>query len=176
MSRINDRITIREARPADAELISVLGAVTFYEAYFEQDDPPDLAEYILASFAVERIRAEIERPAATFFVAYLDDRAVGYAKLRDEERHESVRGDRAVELQRIYLVERVFGRGVGEILLRHCLDAARARGYETLWLGVWQENPRAIRFYEKHGFVRRGTLKFPYGDAVGINLVMEKAL
>ena len=45
-----------------------------------------------------------------------------------------------------------------------------------LWLGVWEENPRALRFYEKHGFERVGTLEFPYADTVGVNAVMQLEL
>jgi diamine N-acetyltransferase len=170
------KIEIRRADAADAELVSVLGAVTFYEAYFEQDDPPDLANYIHESFALTKIRAEIEDKHAEFFIIFLDKHAVGYAKLRTDSKAEGVKNERAIELQRIYVVERVFGRGVGARLLKHCLEAARERGFETLWLGVWEENRRARKFYEKHGFRRVGTLTFPYGDAVGINFVLEKVL
>jgi Acetyltransferases len=169
-----EKISIRQATVNDANLISVLGAVTFYEAYFEQDDPSDLANYIAEAFAPEKIRAEIENPDSTFFIVFLENYAVGYAKLRAGEKHESVESENAVELQRIYLVERVFGKGVGEILLRHCVETARRKGFDTLWLGVWQENRRALKFYAKHGFKQVGTLTFPYGKTVGTNLVLQK--
>jgi diamine N-acetyltransferase len=168
-----DPIEIREAAPTDARLISVLGTVTFYEAYFEQDDPQDLAKYIYEAFEPEKIRAEIVDENATFFIIYLNGHAVGYAKLREDSEAGCVKNETAVELQRIYLVERVFGQGVGEILLKHCLEIARTRGFETLWLGVWEENRRAQRFYEKQGFRRVGELKFPYGETVGTNFVLE---
>lgn len=169
-------VEIRQADAGDAKLVSVLGAVTFYEAYFEQDAPADMARYIHESFNLEKIRAEIEDDAATFFIVYRNGCAVGYAKMRAGSKVECVKTKNSVELQRIYLVERVFGKGVGKILLNHCLDFARAKGFETLWLGVWEQNPRAIRFYEKHGFRQVGTITFPYGDTDGTNLVMEKNL
>ena len=68
------------------------------------------------------------------------------------------------------------GKGLGALLLKHCLEAAKSKGFKTLWLGVWEENRRAQRFYEKHGFKRVGTLTFPYGDTVGTNFVLEKVL
>ena len=176
MNNLAGKIEIRRARVSDAGLVSVLGAVTFYEAYFEQDDPHSLAEYIRESFAPDEIRAQIEDENAEFYIIFLDQNAVGYAKLRTGSKADGIESENSVELQRIYVVERVFGKGVGERLLRHCLETARARGFETLWLGVWEENRRAQRFYEKHGFRRVGTLTFPYGDTVGINHVMEKSL
>ena len=176
MNDLAGQIEIRRAVPSDAGLISLLGAVTFYEAYFEQDEPDSLADYIHEAFAPNKIRAEIEGADAEFFIIFRNGRAVGYAKLRTGSKADGIESENSVELQRIYVVERVFGKGVGERLLRHCLETARARGFETLWLGVWEENRRAQRFYEKHGFRRVGTLTFPYGDTVGINHVMEKSL
>jgi diamine N-acetyltransferase len=176
MNDFAGKIKIRRAAAADAQLVSVLGTVTFYEAYFEQDDPHNLAEYIRESFAAEKVRAEIEDENTLFFIIFLDGRAVGYAKMRTDSEHECVNNETAVELQRIYIVERVFGKGVGERLLNHCLETAKSKGFETLWLGVWEENRRAQRFYEKHGFRRVGTLTFPYGEEVGTNFVLEKVL
>jgi len=171
-----DQIEIRRANAADAKLISVLGAVTFYEAYFEQDSPADLANYIHESFNLDKICAEIEDANATFFIIYQNNHAVGYAKLREDSTVDCVNNKTAIELQRIYVIEKVFGKGIGEILLKHCLEIAKEKGFKTLWLGVWEENRRAQRFYEKHGFRRVGTLTFPYGETVGINFVLEKVL
>jgi diamine N-acetyltransferase len=170
------QIEIRRADVSDAGLVSVLGTVTFYEAYFEQDDPYSLTDYIHESFAPDKIRAEIEDKNALFFIIFLNQHAVGYAKLRTDSELDCIKNETAIELQRIYVVERVFGKGIGERLLKHCLEAAKSNGFETLWLGVWEENKRGQRFYEKHGFRRVGTLTFPYGESVGINFVLEKVL
>lgn len=170
---MSTEITIRRAHAGDARLISALATVTFFEAYFEQDDPPDLANYLAESFSADIIAEELADPETYFFLIHRGRPAVGYAKLRDKEPHASVTSRNAIELQRIYAVERVWGRGVGEKLLNHCIDFAREMGRDVLWLGVWEENPRAVRFYEKNGFKRVGTLEFPYADSVGINAVMQ---
>lgn len=169
MSEARQDVSIRKATPADVALLSSLSVVTFYEAYFEQDDPHDLSNYLAENFTTEAIEAEMEH--STYFIAFRRGRAVGYAKLRDGEPHESVAGN-AIELQRIYLVERVWGTGIGDILL----DEARAMGKDVLWLGVWEENRRGLSFYGRHGFERVGTLTFPYADSVGINAVMQISL
>ena len=169
-------IAIKPASTADAKLICVLGAVSFYEAYFEQDDAHDLANYIHESFELEKIRAEIEDQNAAFFIIYADEKAVGYAKLREGSKVDCIKSENSIELQRIYVIERVYGTGIGESLLKHCLETARQRGFETLWLGVWEENTRAQKFYAKYGFSRVGEITFPYGKTVGINFVLEKVL
>ena len=174
MTKTNEKISIRKALAAeDAKLVAVLGAVTFYEAYYEHDDPADLAGYIADAFSTKRIRAEMESPHAAFFIIYADERAVGYAKMRTDSRADCIEEENSIELQRIYILERVFGRGIGETLLKHCLETARRKGFRTLWLGVWEENLRAQRFYIKHGFRRVGTLSFPYGGGEGVNFVKK---
>lgn len=172
----SENVSIVQASVEDANLIAVLGAVTFYEAYVEQDEPPDLANYIVQSFNPAIIQNELENLNSTFFLVYLNDLAVGYAKLRENNKIECITEENAIELQRIYIIERVYGRGVGEILLNHCLEMAKQKGYKTLWLSVWEENSRAIRFYEKQEFKRVGKMTFPYGSTVGTNLVMKKML
>lgn len=172
----SSKIKIRRATPEDAVLISVLATATFYEAYFEQDEPADLAEYIRASFAIEALRNELNDPNNSFHVILHDKKAVGYAKLVDGSSHPSITAKYPVELKRIYLLERVWGTGIGEKLLKHCVETAREMGGTSIWLGVWEENQRGQSFYKKHGFVQTGTLEFPYGNSVGINLVMEKPL
>ncbi|MBK9155710.1 MAG: GNAT family N-acetyltransferase [Chloracidobacterium sp.] len=171
-----DQVEIRQATIDDCLLVSALATVTFYEAYFEQDTPADLANYLYESFSVEQVTAELSDPGTTFFIAFRDGKAVGYAKLLDGSTADGVEGDRPVELKRIYLVERVWGTGIGERLLAHCEASARELGHDVLWLGVWQENRRGQSFYGKHGFRKVGTITFPYGDSVGTNDVMMKDL
>ena len=166
-------VSIRKATEVDVPLLSVLATVTFYEAYFEQDDPHDLSNYLTENFSQEVIAEAVDSPDLTFLIAFRGEQAVGYARLRDGDPHESVANKNAVELQRIYLVERQWGKGVGEILLERCIAEAKRMGKEVMWLGVWEENRRGLSFYAKHGFARVGTLTFPYGDSVGINAVMQ---
>lgn len=176
MNNTSANIEIRLADALDARLISVLATTTFYEAYFEQDAPHDLAGYIGESFDLDKIKHELADPHSTFFIVLRREKAVGYAKLIADSRDPSITTARTIELKRIYILERVWRKGVGESLLEHCLKTAKQLGNESIWLGVWERNERARAFYEKQGFVQTGTLEFPYGDSVGINLVMEKRL
>jgi GNAT superfamily N-acetyltransferase len=174
---LSERLSIRRAQFEEANLIAVLGSATFYEAYYEQDAPLALASYILESFSVAQIRIELESPGSEFFIIFLDEKAVGYAKLREDPPAPGVTSENAMELQRFYAVERVWGKGLAEILLNYVLDEARSKGFDTLWLGVWEENIRGRRFYEKHGFTDTGgRLEFVYDAGVGINIVMEKRI
>jgi len=166
-------LSIRQAQISDANIICALGVTTFYEAYFEQDESGDLANYVLESFNPAQIATELNDANSTFFIAESNGKAVGYAKLRENLPVDCLKNENAVELHRIYILERAKGKGVGNELMNRCFKAARAKGYETIWLGVWERNAAALRFYEKTGFVKVGELEFPYGNAVGTNYVMK---
>jgi diamine N-acetyltransferase len=171
----NDKITTRSADADDANLIAVLGSATFYEAYFEQDIPAALANYILESFSPDQIRQEMNEAGSEFIILFQDEKAAGYAKLRQDPPGPGVTSRNSVELQRFYLAERVWGTGLAERLLERVLGRAGEQGFDMLWLGVWTENKRAQRFYEKHGFADTGgRLEFVYDAGIGINVVMER--
>ncbi|MDQ3220808.1 MAG: GNAT family N-acetyltransferase [Acidobacteriota bacterium] len=176
MANSEKKITIREANASDAVLISILAATTFYEAYFEQDESTNLAGYISQSFGLNKIQSELADPAISFALIFLSEKAVGYAKLEKDSTLGCIKGHNTIELKRIYVLERVYGKGVGSKLLEYCLSLAKDRGFESLWLQVWEQNPRAQRFYEKYGFEEVGTVNVPYGDVMGTNLVLEKSL
>jgi len=169
-------LTIRKAETSDAKLISVLGTTTFYEAYCEQDDSADLAEYVNEAFNLTQIESELNDADSTFFIAELGGNAVAYAKLRENSRAECLKDENAIELQRIYVLRHIKGKGVGFALIRKCFEAAREKDYETIWLGVWEENLAAQGFYKKLGFKRVGELYFPYGSEVGTNFVLKREL
>jgi ribosomal protein S18 acetylase RimI-like enzyme len=166
-------VSIRKAGLSDVKIVSALAITTFYEAYFEQDDSKNLAGYVLESFSPEQIEKQLADKNSTFFIAEVGRGAVGYAKMRENAPAECVRGENTVEIQRIYILEKMKGKGVGDALMRKCFDEARRKGYESVWLGVWEENHRAQRFYRKYGFEKVGTIEFPYGDVIGRNHVLK---
>ncbi len=166
-------LSIRQADVSDTIIISALGVTTFYEAYFEQDEANDLANYVLENFSPAQIETELNDTDSTFFIAELNDKAVGYAKLRENSTIDCLKNENAVELHRIYILERAKGKGVGGRLLNRCFEMAQSKGYKTIWLGVWEQNSTALKFYKKLGFVKVGELEFPYGKTVGTNYVLK---
>lgn len=164
-------VTIRPATTDDINILAALGTTTCYEAYFELDPSSDLADYCARIYSPENIRTEFNDPNSTYFIAEINDRAVGFAKLRENNRVDCLGDAHAIELQRIYVLERLKGQNVGKALITRCLDSAREKGYDTLWLGVWEKNMRAQRFYEKIGMNNIGTTDFSDGKNSFINFV-----
>ncbi|MDQ3799535.1 MAG: GNAT family N-acetyltransferase [Acidobacteriota bacterium] len=157
-------VEIRRAETKDAVLLAALGATTNYETYFETDEPEDLANYIADFFNPQAMKIELEDRNNSFFIAEINGKAVGYAKLRAGQPAECVKGENTIELHRIYVLEKMTRHGIGRILLQRCLDEAKAGGFDTLWLAVFELNPRAVEFYKKFGFERAGDTGFYYGE------------
>lgn len=172
---MND-VTIRRGTVEDAGLLSELAARTFSETFAADNTPEDLAEYVATSFNVAQLTSELEDPASTFLIAEVDGNAAGYARLHDGEPEKCIEGPNPVELVRLYVLREWLGRGVGEQLMRACLDAARQAGHETIWLGVWGRNGRAQAFYRKWNFRSVGEHVFPLGSDLQRDIVMERAL
>lgn len=169
-------LIIRQATISDVHIISALGITTCYEAYFELDPSKDLAEYCVNFFNLQQITAEFEDANSTFLLAEFDGKAVGYAKLREGKKIECLLGKNAIEVQRIYILEKMKGRRIGESLMNRCFEIGKEKGYETLWLGVWDKNLLAQKFYEKIGMKIIGTTDFSDGKNEFINLVFAKEI
>jgi ribosomal protein S18 acetylase RimI-like enzyme len=169
-------ITLRRATLDDANLLSQLGAQTFQETFAADNTPEDMAAYLASNFSIAQQTAELNDPASSFLIAEVDGIAAGYAKLHGGQPAEGIEGTRPIELVRIYVSAEWLGRGVGESLMRACLDEARAAGYKTIWLGVWERNTRAQAFYRKWDFRAVGEHVFQLGSDAQTDVLMERPI
>ena len=169
-------VTIRRANSDDANLLAELGAHTFQQTFAADNTSEDMAAYLALHFSVGQQTAEIAHPASTFMIAEVDGQAAGYAKLHAGEPPNEIEGTRPIELVRLYVSQEWLGRGVGEALMRACLDEARNSGHETLWLGVWERNARAQAFYRKWDFRAVGEHIFQLGEDMQRDILMERGL
>src|ERR1044072_6435632 len=104
---MKQEVKLRRDDSRDANLLAALGGTTNYETYFETDDPQDLAKYIADYFNPQAMKAELEDENSTFFIAEINGKAVGYAKLREGEPAECVKDENIVELARLYVLEKM---------------------------------------------------------------------
>ena len=169
-------LTIRHGTLADADLLSEFGALTFTETFAADNSPENLAAYLATSFNVAQQTVELEDPSSTFLIAEVDGRAAGYAMLHEGEPEKDVKGANPIELVRLYVSRDWLGRGIGEQLMRACIDEARQTGHETIWLGVWERNARAQAFYRKWNFRPVGEHVFELGSDLQRDIVMERTL
>ncbi len=166
---------IRIATLAD---VAPLAEQTFRDTFAADNSAEDMDAYVRTSLSLDQLRAEIEDATNTFLLAFASDaqRPVGYAKFRTSTADPNVSGPRPVELERLYVDQRALGHGVGAAIMQACLDRARAAGFETMWLGVWEHNERAKAFYAKWAFRTVGSHVFQLGADAQTDLIMQRPL
>lgn len=157
--------TIRHATPSDAAALAELGARTFRDAFGEQNRAEDMEEYVGRTYGEVQQRQELEDPKNAALVVERDGVLIGFAQLR--------RDADSVEIARFYVDRTHHGEGIAQELMQRCVEVARDLGAKALWLGVWERNPRAIRFYEKCGFVDIGSHPFLVGSDLQTDRLMS---
>lgn len=162
--------------PGDAARLAELGARTFAETYGADNTEADIAQYIAATYGKSLQRTELESADTEYVLAEIGAELVGFALLREGPQPAYVPGMHAVEIRRFYVSRAMHGRGVAAKLMSATREAARKRGADALWLGVWAENRRAIRFYEKQGLEVVGRQSFVLGGDEQSDLVMARLL
>lgn len=171
-------IAIRQAAPADAKLLTDLAYTTFWDAFAHhpKNAPDDLNHYMRQAFNLEQIAAELEDAKNVFLIAELEGEAAGYAKIILDNIEPGITAERPVELSRLYSHQKHLGQGIGQSLMDACFERARGDHCDVMWLGVWEYNPRAQRFYEKNGFRVVGKHTFQLGSDPQTDLLMQKEL
>ena len=149
---------------------------TFTDAFEKDNNKQDFFAYVDEAFQEYTIRRELADPKSVFFVAYEQESLVGYLKLRSDRIPSQLAGERALELQRLYVQQSVIGKGVGTRLMQTALDYAQANYFTTLWLGVWEHNQQAIAFYENWGFRTFDSHLFMMGNDPQTDLLMKRSV
>jgi ribosomal protein S18 acetylase RimI-like enzyme len=163
---------IRIATESDIELLCEIGTKTFIETYGEQNTSDNLEKYILKKFNKQQILYEINTPKTTFLLVELQQEVIGFAKMRVNLVENA--DEKALEIERIYINKNHHGKKYGAMLMQKCIDVAIENKYESLWLGVWEHNPKAIMFYQKWGFEIFGKHIFQLGDDAQTDFLMRK--
>ena len=166
--------TIKTATTADAQLLTDLGARTFLEAYSDVKTAKDLNDHVKTAFIKEDIEAAINNNKAIFLIAFADEKAIGYVKLRWDRSHANLSAkEQNMELERIYVSRDYWRHKTGEAMMLEAFQITKSSNYHYLWLGVWQKNNRAIDFYLKMGFEIFGTKKFFVGTEENDDFVLR---
>jgi diamine N-acetyltransferase len=178
--------SIRPATLDDRAVLAELARRTFLAAFASDNDTDDLEQYVDEAFSETRIAEQLADPDATFLLIEevptggrsgpgAAASPVGYVHVRPGTTP-AVEGADPVELVRIYVEHHLTGAGFGSRLMQAAIDEARRRGHDTMWLGVWEYNLAAQRFYARWGFREVGEVRFVLGSDVQADRLMSRPL
>jgi diamine N-acetyltransferase len=167
---------IRQATVTDAAALSAFARRVFHDTFAADNDPADMALYLDYAFTESKQRGELADASRVCLLAEHEGSLVAYANVFSGSTHEQVTAAHPVELERFYVDGAWHGRGLAALLMAAVREVAAGWGGDALWLGVWERNARAIRFYEKQGFERVGAQTFRLGADEQRDAVMRAPL
>lgn len=151
MKKVSSNILL--ATINDINILQKIGRQTFYETFVDTNTKQDMQDYLDNNFSTQKLTQELNNPSSSFYIAQSDDHVIGYLKINWAQSQTEINDDKALEIERVYVLQEYFGKQIGLLLYQQALQIAQDKNMEYIWLGVWEHNPRAIRFYEKNGFI-----------------------
>jgi ribosomal protein S18 acetylase RimI-like enzyme len=153
-----------------------IGRRTFLETYASMNSEENMNEYLKKNFSTERLNIELLDKNAEFYFAKLEDTVIGYLKISIKKSHVEIKDKKTLEIERIYVLNEFHGKKVGQMLCEKAIEISKDKQVDYVWLGVWEENPKAIRFYEKNGFTQFDTHIFKLGNDAQTDLLMKRGI
>jgi ribosomal protein S18 acetylase RimI-like enzyme len=169
-------ISIQKITLKEVEALQTISRLTFYETFADVNTKENMSSYLENDLSLERLSEELSNPNSEFYFAFCENEVIGYLKINFESAQTEQKTANSIEIERIYLLKEFLGKTIGQLLLEHAFQIAREKGNENVWLGVWEENKRAIRFYQKNGFEEFDKHIFMLGEDAQKDILMRKKL
>lgn len=168
--------TVRKCTLEDLDLLREISIETFNETFKDQNDPENMKAYLSRAFNNDQLEREMSNRASEFYFVYSNEEIAGYLKVNTDDAQSESMGDDSLEIERIYIRKEHHQQGLGKYLVVKATEIAKERNKAKIWLGVWEKNDNAIRFYKKMGFVQTGSHPFYMGNEEQVDLIMTNTL
>ena len=159
--------------PANIKVLQELSEKTFIETFGAENTVANMQLYLSECLSYKKVAEEMGNPYSSFYFATVANNQLGYLKLNTDQAQTETPGANGLEIERIYVLKEYQGRKVGQLLLDKVMKIARSYNKQYVWLGVWENNKKAIRFYEKNGFVPFGAHHFKLGEDEQTDIMMK---
>lgn len=168
--------TIQKITLNDIDQLQKIGRQTFSETFSGYNSEEDMNKYLDENFSIEKLTKELNNKDSEFYFAVLNNAVIGYLKLNFGESQTELKDNKALEIERIYVSKEFHGKSVGQILYEKAIEVAKQKAVDYVWLGVWEENLRALSFYTKNGFVAFDKHIFVLGNDEQTDIMMKLQL
>lgn len=169
-------ITIERIDLENISDLQKIGKQTFFETFADSNSAEDMQKYLEESFALEKLENELKNPDSEFYFAKDNEKVIGYLKVNFGDSQTELKDNLALEIERIYVLKDYHGKKVGQKLYEKAIEIAKEKAMEYVWLGVWEENHRAINFYQKNGFEAFDKHIFVLGNDEQTDIMMKLKL
>lgn len=171
-----ESITITSVTLNEVKELQAIGRETFLSTFSEGGTPENMTQYLNGAFSLEKLTSELNNHDSQFYFAKQNDQVIGYLKLNFELSQTELQDSKAMEIERIYVLDEFHGKKVGLTLYNRALEVAEQRNIDYIWLGVWENNFKALNFYKRQGFFEFDQHIFKLGDDEQTDLLMKLEL
>lgn len=169
-------IQIRRLFLSDIKALRQISRHTFAESFSSLNSKENMRLYLKNSFSAGKLKSELSNDCSEFYAAELGQQIIGYLKINFGQAQTELKDKNALEVERIFVLNTYQRQNVGQQLLEKSLEIARQRSVEYVWLGVWEKNQGAIRFYERNGFISFDSHFFKLGNDRQTDIMMKLML
>lgn len=167
---------IKRVTTDDVKDLQEVSRQTFKETFGQYNTKQDMAEFLDEAYDLQKLTKEIENPDSEFYFILVKNQVAGYLKVNEKSAQTEKVADNALEVERIYLKNEFQHRGLGLVLIKLAQEIANKKNKSNMWLGVWEKNFNAQRFYQKDGFERISQHTFVVGDDAQTDFILVKKL
>ncbi len=167
---------IIRANLQDLDALREIVIKTFTESFATLNSEEDFGQYLQQSFSQERLTSELTNNDSEFYFAISNKEVIGYLKVNFRQAQTELKESKGLEIERIYVLQRFQGKKIGQLILDKTIQIAKQTGMAYVWLGVWEKNAGAIRFYQKNGFKTFDSHIYKIGSDKQIDLMMRLSL
>lgn len=171
-----ENIQLKKVTLNDIDQLQKIGRQTFFETFAESNTEENMKEYLEKSFSTEKLNSELNNPNSEFYFSLEEDTVIGYLKINFGASQTELKDAKALEIERIYVLKEFHGKKVGQLLYEKAIQIAKETKADYVWLGVWEENHRALAFYKKNGFVEFDKHIFRLGNDEQTDIMMKLQL
>jgi ribosomal protein S18 acetylase RimI-like enzyme len=164
---------IEKIKETEVEQLQSLSRQTFSETFSGSNSKENMDKYLYENLSIEKLREELKNVSSHFFFIKDGERNIGYLKLNMGPSQTELKDETALEIERIYVIQEYQGKKVGQQLYEKAIQVAKEKKAQYVWLGVWEENHKAIQFYIKNGFEVFDKHVFVLGDEKQTDLMMR---
>jgi ribosomal protein S18 acetylase RimI-like enzyme len=166
-------INIKRVTLKDIHQLQKIGRQTFSETFSAVNSKENMKKYLQEELSLEKLTVEVNNQNSEFYFAALNNNVIGYVKLNFGQSQTELKDDKALEIERVYVLKEFHGKSVGQLLYEKAIQIAKEINADYVWLGVWEKNLRAINFYHKNGFVEFDKHIFKLGDDEQTDIMMK---
>ncbi len=151
---------IKKASLVHAQELRTLAIDTFLESHGHSAAPEDINQYLDSKFTLENLQKDLSDQKNLYYLVFSNDELVGYSKIILNTSYNKITTNRSCKLERLYVLQKFHGTQIGPLLMDFNVQLAKENKQIGMWLYVWTENNRAIRFYDKYGFKKIADTEF----------------